>query len=196
MKILFTATLILLFAATFAQTTPDVQKFRAPSVPLVTHDPYFSIWSPGNNLYDTETVHWTGKGQPLHSILRVDGTSYRVMGSQPSELEPLKQTGVKILPTRTIYHFQNAQIGLELVFTTPALVSKLDILSRPVTYIAWNVRALDGKTHAVQLYFDCGAEIAVNTPDQNRSMERSRYQRTESASAGFIRSTGFKEKRG
>ena len=166
MKILFTATLILLFAATFAQTTPDVQKFRAPSVPLVTHDPYFSIWSPGNNLYDTETVHWTGKGQPLHSILRVDGTSYRVMGSQPSELEPLKQTGVKILPTRTIYHFQNAQIGLELVFTTPALVSKLDILSRPVTYIAWNVRALDGKTHAVQLYFDCGAEIAVNTPDQ------------------------------
>jgi hypothetical protein len=157
---------LMVFASAFGQNNQDVQKFRAPSVPLVAHNPYFSIWSPGNNLYDCETVHWTGKMQPLHAILRIDGTAYRVMGSQPSELEPIHQTGVKILPTRTIYNFQNKVVALEMIFTTPALVSSPDLLSRPVTYISWNLHAIDGKQHTAQLYLDCGAEIAVNTPDQ------------------------------
>jgi Domain of unknown function (DUF4965)/Domain of unknown function (DUF5127)/Domain of unknown function (DUF1793)/Domain of unknown function (DUF4964) len=142
------------------------QQFRPPSVPLVAHDPYFSIWSPANNLYDRETVHWTGKNQPLHSILRVDGKSYRIMGGQPSNLEPLKQNSVQVYPTRTVYRFQNTQVMLELTFTTPALISNLDVLSRPVTYIHWNVKSLDGKEHDVQVYFDCSAEVAVNTADQ------------------------------
>lgn len=88
------------------------------------------------------------------------------MGIQPSELEPIRQTGVKVFPTRTIYNFQNTLVALEMIFTTPALVSDPDVLSRPVTYITWNIRAVDGKAHSVQLYFDCGAEIAVDTPDQ------------------------------
>jgi hypothetical protein len=166
MKKILTTILCLAFASSFAQNISENQKFRAPSVPLVAHDPYFSIWSPANKLNDSETVHWTGKNQPLHSIIRVDGKAYRVMGSQPSELEPIRQTEVKILPTRTIYSFQNEQLALEMIFTTPALVSNPEVLSRPVTYLTWNTRALDGKTHAVQLYFDCGAEVAVNTPDQ------------------------------
>ncbi len=166
MKFLLTVFSFLIFLSVAAQKNQDTQNFRAPSVPLVAHDPYFSVWSPGNSLNDCETVHWTGKSQPLHSIIRIDGTAWRVMGSQPSELEPLSQTGVKILPTRTIYNFKNPMVSLELIFTTPALVSNPDVLSRPVTYLTWNIRAVDGKTHAVQLYFDCGAEIAVNTPDQ------------------------------
>ena len=167
MKIMLTVCGFLIVATSIAQNSQEIQKFRAPSVPLVAHDPYFSIWSPGNHLNDCETVHWTGKVQPLHSVLRIDGTSYRVMGSQPSELEPIRQTEVKILPTRTIYTFQNTLVALEMIFTTPALVSNLDVLSRPVTYITWNIRALDGKSHEIQLYVDCGAEIAVNTPDQD-----------------------------
>ncbi|MEI6275611.1 MAG: DUF4965 domain-containing protein [Prolixibacteraceae bacterium] len=166
MKIVLTVCSLLVYVLTFAQNAPDAQRFRAPSVPLVTHDPYFSIWSPGNNLNDCETVHWTGKTQPLHAIVRIDGNSYRVMGSQPSELEPIQQTGVEIFPTRTIYRFQNNLVSLDMTFVTPALPSDLDILSRPVTYINWDIRSLDGKEHSVQLYFDCGGEIAVNTPDQ------------------------------
>ncbi len=166
MKIIFALFCLLIFISGFAQTSQDTHKFRAPSVPLVTHDPYFSIWSPGNNLNDCETVHWTGKSQPLHSIIRIDGTAYRVMGSQPSELEPIRQTSVVIFPTRTIYRFENNKVVFDMTFITPALVSNLDILSRPVTYITWDIHSLDGKEHAVQLYFDCGAEIAVNTPDQ------------------------------
>lgn len=166
MKKILTSILCLAFACSFAQNSGENRKFRAPSVPLVAHDPYFSIWSPANKLNDSETVHWTGKNQPLHSIIRIDGKAYRVMGGQPSELEPIRQTEVKILPTRTIYRFQNEKLALEMIFTTPALVSNPEVLSRPVTYLTWNTKALDGKTHSVQLYFDCGAEVAVNTPDQ------------------------------
>lgn len=143
------------------------QEFRPPSVPLVAHDPYFSIWSPSDRLYDRETVHWTGKTQPMHSFVRIDGKAFRLMGSNPSYLEPVKQTSVTVHPTRTVYTFQNQQVDIELTFTTPALVSDLDVLSRPVTYISWKIKPNDGKDHNVQLYFDCGGEVALNTPEQN-----------------------------
>ena len=59
--------------------------------------PYFSIWSPANNLYDSETDHWTSKEQPMHSIVRIDGKTFRLIGSQPASFEKLKPERLKIL---------------------------------------------------------------------------------------------------
>ncbi len=143
-----------------------VAGFRPPSVPLVTHDPYFSIWSPADHLYDAETVHWTGKRQALHSLVRIDGKTYRLMGSKPSNLEPVNQTELVVNPTQTIYKFANNLVRIELIFTSPALPSDLDILSRPLTYITWNISSADGKSHTAELYFDCSGEVAVDQADQ------------------------------
>ena len=33
---------------------------RAPAVPLITSDPYLSIWSPTDALNESSTMHWTG----------------------------------------------------------------------------------------------------------------------------------------
>lgn len=145
--------------------------FRPPSVPLVTHDPYFSIWSPADRLYDAETVHWTGKRQALHSMVRIDGKTYRLMGSKPSNTEPLTQIGLKVNPTQTIYQFANTLVRIELIFTSPALPENLDILSRPLTYITWNIASADGQSHTTELYFDCSAEVAVDQPDQQVKWE-------------------------
>lgn len=58
---------------------------RPPSAPLLTSDPYFSVWSGSDELYKSSTTHWTGKKHPLIGAIRVDGKTYRFMGvEEPS----------------------------------------------------------------------------------------------------------------
>ncbi len=140
--------------------------FRPPGIPLVVHDPYFSIWSMADHLTDEPTKHWTGTVQSLSSLVRVDGTVFRIMGTEPYGVPALPQTQVRVLPTHTIYDFEGVGIHATLTFLTPALPQDLEVLSRPVTYLAWQVRSVDGKTHHVELYFDAGAQIAVNTMEE------------------------------
>ncbi len=137
-----------------------------PATPLVAVDPYFSIWSPADKLADEDTVHWTGKPHRLTSMVRIDGKPYRVMGANPGNVPPMKQTSLTVLPTRTIYTFEGAGITLTLTFMTPALPDDIDVLSRPVTYLTYESRSTDGKTHEVQVYLDASGEIAVNTGNQ------------------------------
>jgi hypothetical protein len=144
---------------------------RPPAVPLVAHDPYFSIWSPADRLTDAATVHWTGRAHPMTSLVRIDGDTVRLMGASPSNIAALPQTSVTVRPTRTIYTFADARVTVALTFMTPSLPSDLDLLSRPVTYITWDIASADGKPHQVQLYFDCGADIAVNTTDQSVQLD-------------------------
>lgn len=141
-------------------------ELRPPAVPLVACDPYFSIWSPADQLTDADTVHWTGKPHRLSSLVRVDGRAFRVMGSQPADVPAMKQTSRVVLPTRTVYTFEAGGVALNVTFMTPALPDDLDVLARPVTYLKCELRSLDGQAHAVQLYVDAAAELTVNTPDQ------------------------------
>ena len=147
---------------------------RPPAVPLVTHDPYFSIWSTADHLTDQPTKHWTGTVQSLCSLVRIDGKPYRLLGNAPKQVPALPQTGIQVLPTHTIYQFAGANVQLTLTFLTPALPSDLDVLSRPVTYLTWTVRSTDAGAHKVQVYFDAGAQLAVNTPEEPVTWSRYR----------------------
>ena len=144
----------------------DEVTLRPPAVPLVACDPYFSIWSCADKLTDDGTRHWTGKPHRLTSLVRIDGQAWRIMGDTPADVDALKQTSLQVLPTRTIYTFEDAGIALTLTFMTAALPEDIDLLSRPVTYLTYEFRATDGKSHDVQVYLDASAELAVNTPNQ------------------------------
>jgi hypothetical protein len=148
--------------------------FRPPAVPLVTHDPYFSIWSMADHLTDAPTKHWTGATHSLSSLVRIDGVTYRIMGGEPRGTPALPQTRVEVLPTHTVYEFAGSGIRLTLTFLTPALPDDLEVLSRPATYLTWRTQATDEKPHQVSVYFDAGSDISVNTRDQ--PVAWSRYQ--------------------
>lgn len=162
----------------------ETVQFRPPSVPLITHDPYFSIWSPSDRLTDMETVHWTGAKNPLHSMIKIDGKTYRLMGSSPSYIEPLKQISLEVRPTNTLYVFGNATVRVTLTFTSPLLVKDIDVLSRPVTYVTWKIESTDNASHNIQLYFDCGAELAVNKTEQMVTWEQPSVKGLKTAKIG------------
>jgi hypothetical protein len=137
---------------------------RTPATPLVLHDPYFSVWSFNDDLTDGPTRHWTGTRQQIAGLVRVDGKTYRFI-SDDRDIPALKQVSRTIWPTRTIYDFEDAGIHLTLTFFTPALPQDLDVLSRPVTYVSFDVKSADAKQHSVSLYFDASAQLATNTDD-------------------------------
>ena len=140
--------------------------FRPPAVPLIVHDPYFSVWSMADKLTDENTKHWTGTEQPVTSLVRVDGETFRIMGRDRSTTPAMLQKDVQVLPTRTIYTFDGSGVRVELTFLTPAIASDLEVLSRPVTYVVWTTHSTDGREHQVETYLDASAALAVNTPEE------------------------------
>ncbi len=152
------ALLVFPAAAILAQQT----QHRPPSVPLIAHNPYFSIWSNTDKLTGGTTRHWTGSGQALTSFVRIDGKPFRVMGDYPEEIPALEQTAVHVGATHTLYSFSGAGITLDLSFFTPAFPQDLDLLSRPVTYLTWTAKSADGAPHTVDALLDVNPELAVN----------------------------------
>lgn len=109
-------------------------KLRAPAVPLITYDPYFSIWSMSDRLNEDNTKHWTGAYHPILGEVITDSRSYSFMGD--SDCEKMEQISVDITPLSSTYRFSCSELELELIFTTPLLLNDLKLMARPITYIA------------------------------------------------------------
>jgi Domain of unknown function (DUF4965)/Domain of unknown function (DUF1793)/Domain of unknown function (DUF5127)/Domain of unknown function (DUF4964) len=147
---------------------------RPPAVPLVTHDPYFSIWSMSDRLTDVNTRHWTGLDQPLTGLVRIDNALYRFMGADPRQVPAIQQVSLRVTPLHTIYVFEAAGVQLEVRFFTAALPQDLEALSRPVDYLTWKISSSDGRPHSVSLLLDVNPRVAVNTDDEEVTWGRSK----------------------
>ncbi|WP_236657423.1 glutaminase family protein [Acidisarcina polymorpha] len=172
---------------TAAQSSPiaSPQPVRYPATPLITHNPYFSIWSDTDDLTASNTVHWTGKPQPIVGLLRVDGKTMRFMGASPHELPAMQQIAHLVTPTHTRYSFTGGGVQLDLTFFTPTILSDLDILSRPVTYISYTLKSIDGRSHAdVAVLTDVDPVIAVNAPGEPVTYSRNQTETQTILSVG------------
>jgi hypothetical protein len=61
---------------------------------------------------------------------------------------------------------------MTVTFMSPLLPKDLDVFARPVTYLTWDVKSLDGKEHEVQIYLDASGEWATQTSDQHVTWAR------------------------
>lgn len=313
--------LVVMFFQSCAHTSENEQlcRLRAPAYPLVTIDPYMSAWSMGDTLYQSSVKHWTGTDFPLVGVIKVDGMSYRFMGtadddfvtlapnsnveawkshyvlSRPAagwtaldyndsswrqgqgaygtndmsphtlwgtehiwvrrmvQIDSLKlrnsnfyleyshdddakiyingmkmvdtgnsygsnkmlqlsdsirqvlrpgknmiaaychnrmrggvidmsllarnslsdninrtarQLSVELRPTQTLYQFECGQVDLQIRFMAPLLLDDLDLVSRPVNYLSYEVNSRDGKKHNVEIYVEVSPQWTVNSIGQ------------------------------
>ncbi len=161
--ILILAILILKGVSLSAQ----ISTFRAPSYPLITHDPYFSIWCPDEVPTRCETTHWTGKPMPIRSMVRIDGKTYRLMGKLPAFVPAAQSTGNELTPTQTTFSYLQDGVEIKLNFLSPLLVEDIDLVTRPLSYVTWSFNSKDKKSHTAEIYF----EISGLTSVDNRSQQ-------------------------
>ena len=129
-----------------------------PAIPLITHDPYFSIWDCGTVPTSGDTRHWSGVEKRIRGIISVDGCKMNFLGAGANPAIPVKN--IEVTPLSTIYTYEAHGVVLEVKFTSPLLLDDFDIMSTPITYVDFDVKFADGKAHSVEVTF-LGMETVV-----------------------------------
>lgn len=81
------------------------------------------------------------------------------------------QKSADVQATQTHYTFECGNVELKLSFLAPLLMDDLNLVSRPVNYISYDINSLDGKEHDVQIYFEAAPNWALNIPSQESKAE-------------------------
>ena len=139
---------------------------RLPAYPLVTHTPYFSLWSMDDVPNRETTRHWTGKPNPLTGILRLGERSYCFLG-RCEELPRLETVSVAVTATSTRYVLESPQARLEMTFTSPLLLEDLDLASRPVTYLSITVSGKYKPLTGASVTLTAGEELVLDHAGQS-----------------------------
>lgn len=137
-------------------------KLRPPSVPLITVDPYFSVWSPADRLTDATTEHWTGKPNTMIGTANIDGTDYIFMGVHNKPLPKMEQVSINVTALSTEYKFRAGGIEMTATFTTPLLPDDYYYFTRPVSYLKIGYSSLDGNDHKVSVKVMVSEEICLD----------------------------------
>ena len=139
-------------------------KMRPPAIPLITVDPYFSVWCQRDKL-TTDIVHWTGKSNTIIGIAEIDGVKYRFMGN--GDAPEMEQTSFNMDALSTVYTFEKAGVRLECVFTSPLLMDDLDLFTRPVSYLYVKTYSTDGNSHKINVSISVSEELCLSHRGQH-----------------------------
>lgn len=150
---------------------------RLPAIPLIVHDPYFSIWHPCDLPMADDSIHWAGARKAIRGALEVDGITRRFLGRNGKQA--MKLADLVVTPLSTKYVLEDLGVRLTVTFTSPLLLDDLDILSTPITYVDFDLDFLDGQEHDVAL----GMNV---TPDLCHSGEEEPEMRQDFFSDGCL----------
>ena len=139
-------------------------KLRAPAVPLITVDPFFSVWSPDTNLNHAKTEHWSAKGNSILGTVTVDGKEYLFLGYHRDK-HKIVQTSLETDALSTSAEFENDEITLKIKFLTPLIPDDYRLLTRPVSYLEISYESRDGKAHNVSVNVAASEELCLEEPN-------------------------------
>ncbi len=140
-------------------------KMRMPLIPLITVDPYFTVWT--ENVTKKAPVHWTGANNTILGTVNVDGETYRFLGKGKEAEMNITSLDADAFSTTIIY--ENDKIRLTAKFTSPMLVTELYYSSRPVTYLKLSYEAIDGKAHKVTAKISASEELVLANAGEGRA---------------------------
>jgi len=147
-------------------------KLRAPAVPLITVDPFFTVWSQKTSLNFQNTIHWSKRTQYIFGAVFVDGTEYVFLGYEKNERK-LLQTSLEINALSTLAVYEGAGIRLHARFMTPLLLDDLKIMTRPVSYLELSYESTDGKHHEVTASVSVSFEHCMPSKDSHPLLNES-----------------------
>ena len=116
----------------------------------------------------------------------VDFGLYRANNVDKRLVETAVQTSADVQATRTIYSFACGGVDLKLTFMAPMLLDNLDLVSRPVNYVTYEVVANDGVEHDVEIYFEAGPQWARHSASQKSVSETLTDDRFAYAKTGTV----------
>lgn len=140
---------------------------RAPAIPLITVDPYFSVWSRDEVLNFTETVHWTGAVNPIRGYVVVDNSRYLFLGYDRNA-HKIKQISTDIQALYTLVTYECDEIRFMARFMTPLLPDDFNVMSRPVSYLELSYESLDGREHNVSVEIRVREDICLDRAGQSK----------------------------
>ncbi len=113
---------------------------KLPAYPLWVIDPDFSVWSKNDTLNGGDAIFWQGTSRRTYGLVRFGGTTYCFLGRRDDAV-PLMQKDVSVTAFETVYTFACADFTLKVSFLSPLLPNDLAVLSCPVCYTRYEVRA-------------------------------------------------------
>lgn len=167
-----------LFLVSMATMFGYAGELRVPSAPIVSCDPFFSVWSGANAPTDSDTEIWFGAKQPIRVQIELDGIRYRLMGDKlhdigrhrGPDIPALKCVGCIVRPLTTEYRFSDGKAMVTLSFMTPKFTDELDVFSRPVSYATVKTEG----ANSVKVFAEISAALATN--DDNAEMVTNRLK--------------------
>jgi hypothetical protein len=173
--------------------TLDKELSDLPVSLIYSHDDVFELYLNGQKVVDTGYKWKNNVVLPLEGQLRdllkkgekniiaahchnriggglVDFGIYQENEKPEIFKETASQKSVSMSATSTFYSFNCGPVDLDLKFTSPLLPQNPNLLSRPVSYVSYTVRPVDGGNHDVQVYFEATPEWAVDQISQEVSI--------------------------
>lgn len=147
-----------------------MMNMRMPAVPLITVDPYFSIWSEDTLLTKKTPVHWTGKPNTLLGTACIDGKIWRFLGKSKDDEMTQISLDADAMSTTAVY--EAGGIRLTAKFTSPVLIEDLYYASRPVSYLKLSYESVDSAAHQVTVKIACSEELVLNTAGEGRAWSK------------------------